>query len=402
MKNKYLILAIVVIFVVAIAGLWSKFFSVKKDTEINTNYIVSNKNKAQTKEKIYVAVEDDGVVAVIDSVKGDVIKKIDLSKESHGGVVKFMAHNVQVAPNGKSVWVTANVADDKSMKEINGNKSGEAMNGKMNDMMMGDMMQKNDEVIVIDPQTDSIIKRIEIAPELHLSHVAITPDSSYAIVASQEKGIIYKINASTFKIEKEALTIKGGQPHGLRISPDGKVAYIAMLKGKSLGVLDLDSFKLSYIRLNGSAVQVGVTPDGRYALASVYDTKSLAVYDVASAILKYVELPDDAKGPVQIYPTPDSRYVYVADQGYYFDQPNGKIVYKVDLEKMKAVKEINAGIAPHGVVVSKDGKYVYVTNLLSGDVSVIDTSSDEEVKKIKVGNKPNGISIWSEVSGGTQ
>jgi len=31
---------------------------------------------------------------------------------------------------------------------------------------------------------------------------------------------------------------------------------------------------------------------------------------------------------------------------------------------------------------------------LSGDVSVIDTARDEEVKTIKVGKEPNGISIW--------
>ena len=307
-----------------------------------------------------------------------------------------MAHNVQVAPNGKSVWATANVVDDKSMKDMDDAKSEVSKNDEM------DMMQKNDEVIVIDPGTDSIIKRIEIAPELHLSHVAITPDNSYAIVASQEKGVIYKINANTFTIENEIETVKGGAPHGLRISPDGKTAYIAMLNGKSLGILDLGSFKISYISLNGSAVQVGVTLDGKYAMASVYDAKSLAVYNIGNKVVKYVKLPEASKGPVQIYPTPDSRYVYVADQGYYFNQPNGKVIYKIDLEKMEIVKEIESGIAPHGVVVSKDGKFVYITNILGGDVSVIDALSDKKINSINVGNKPNGISVWSEKLGGTQ
>ena len=57
--------------------------------------------------------------------------------------------------------------------------------------------------------------------------------------------------------------------------------------------------------------------------------KSLAVYDIASQKLSYVDLPKEAKGPVQIYPSPDSKYVYVADQGYYFNQPKSDLVYKI-------------------------------------------------------------------------
>ena len=141
----------------------------------------------------------------------------------------------------------------------------------------------------------------------------------------------------------EAITEKGGEPHGLRISPDGKMAYIAMLKGKSIGVLDIEKMTLSYVPLKGAAVQAGVTPDGKYALASVYDTKSLAVYDIASQKLSYVDLPKEAKGRVQIYPSPDSRYVYVVDQGYYFNQPNSDLVYKIDLQEMKVVQTIKGG-----------------------------------------------------------
>lgn len=61
---------------------------------------------------------------------------------------------------------------------------------------------------------------------------------------------------------------------------------------------------------------------------------------------------------------------------------------------MKVTQTILSGLAPHGVVVSKEGKLVYVTNLLSDDVSVIDIALGREVAKIKVGKMPNGISVW--------
>ena len=126
----------------------------------------------------------------------------------------------------------------------------------------------------------------------------------------------------------------------------------------------------------------------------MYDAKSLAVYDIASKKLSYVDLPKEAKGPVQIYPSPDSKYVYVADQGYYFNQPNSDLVYKIDLGEMKVAQTIKGGTAPHGVAVSQDGKFVYVTNLLSDDLSVIDAGAGKEITRIKIGKMPNGVSLF--------
>lgn len=361
-------------------------------------FLLSNKDKEVPKkletkigDKIYVAVEEVGEIAVVSVKDRTVIKRIDLSSEISGIKIGFMPHNIQVSPDNKSVWVTANAMDMSEDKvsffkipqAIADEGHGEEGNAKT-----------NDQVIVIDPITDKIIKRIELGTDLHLSHVALTSDFNYAIVAAQTKGVVYKINAKSYEVEKEINTEKGGEPHGLRISPNGKTAYIAMLKGKSIGVLDIEKMSLSYVPLKGAAVQTGVTADGKYALASVYDAKSLAVYDIASKKLNYVDLPKEAKGPVQIYPTPDSRFVYVADQGYYFDQPNSDLVYKIDLREMKVAQTIKGGTAPHGAAVSKDGKFVYVTNLLSDDLSVIDSALGKEVAKIKVGKMPNGVSLF--------
>ena len=351
----------------------------------------SKKLEVKIEDKIYVAVEEAGEIAVISVKDRAVIKRIDLSADMGGTKIGFMPHNVQVAPDNKSVWVTANAMDmseDKVSFNVISKARADEGHGEEKELKV------NDEVIVIDPLTDKIIKRIEMGTDLHLSHIALTPDFNYAIAAAQSKGVIYKINAKTYEVEKEINTEKGGEPHGLRISPNGQTAYIAMLKGKSIGVLDVEKMNLSYVPLKGAAVQTGVTPDGRYALASVYDAKSLAIYDIVSQKLSYVDLPKEAKGPVQIYPTPDSRFVYVADQGYYFNQPKSELVYKIDLQEMKVAETIKGGTAPHGVAVSQDGKFAYVTNLLSDDLSVIDTAHGKEVAKIKVGKMPNGVSLF--------
>jgi YVTN family beta-propeller protein len=346
-------------------------------------------NQNQVEEKVYVAVEGTGEIAIINAETQEKIKTIDLSEQYSSKKIKYMPHNVQVSPDNKSVWVTANVMENMEKMSFSFVQKAYADEGHGEENS-----EWNDQVIVIDPLTDTIIKRINLGKGIHLAHVSITPDSTYAIVAAQKAGVIYKINTNSFEIEKSVETKKNGGPHGLRVSVDGKSAYVAMFDGKSMGILNIENMKLADIPLKGTVVQTGVTPDGKYALASVYDPKSLAVYDIASKKINYVDLPEDAKGPVQLYPTPDSRYVYVADQGYYFDQPNGDTVYKIDLTEMKVVEAVKVGSAPHGIIVSKDGTFVYVTNQSSDDVSVIDTTTDKEIKKINVGKNPNGISIW--------
>ena len=230
---------------------------------------------------------------------------------------------------------------------------------------------------------------------MHLAHVVLTPDSRFALVTAQNENTVYKIDTRSYALKKIVLSVvdqKSQEPHGVRVSSDGSFAYVALLSGKGLGILDLKTDSMEVIPLGGNAVQSGVTIDGKFALVSLYDTKQLGVCDVERKELSKIDLPPSAKGPVQMFATPDSKYVYLADQGYYFGAPANNLVYKIDLENSRVVKEIKVGEGPHGVVVS--GVNAYITNLLSGDVSFIDTVNDLETKRVKVGRQPNGISVW--------
>ncbi|MEK7636354.1 MAG: YncE family protein [Patescibacteria group bacterium] len=347
-------------------------------------------------EKIYVAAEGDGAINIIDSATRQVIRTVDLSVGHEGGIVKFHPHNVVVAPDGKSVWITANAGKHEGHSQ-----------GLVNSAYAHGANESGvepDEVIVLDPWSrDEIINRIETDIGAQLAHVAVSADGSYAYVTAQKRGVVYKIDAKSKKIISEVSFAIGSEPHGLRISSDGARAFIAVLKGKALGILDLskNTMTMTSVSLRGAAVQVGITPDGKYAVASLYDTKELAVYDTQSGAVSYIALPASSKGPIQMYSTPDSKFFYLADQGYYFSQPTSEWVYKIDIENRTVIKEIKAGQAPHGVVVSKDGKFAYITNLLSNDVSVIDAVADTEVARVPVGKEPNGISIWNRDIGGT-
>jgi len=340
------------------------------------------------KEKIYIAVEGEGVVDVVDPKTAKVIRTIDLAISHDGGILRFAPHNIQASPDSVSVWVTANAGEHED----------HAASLVPRALAHGaeDESAEPDEIIIIDPSTDRIVKRIGIAPGAHLAHVVFSPDGATAYVTAQTRGTIYRVNTGTYAIEARIASPAESEPHGIRMSPDGKHAYVALLAGKALGILDVAKNSLAAIPLGGQAIQTGVTPDGRFVAVSLYDTRSVAIYGTADGSVRTVKLPASSRGPIQMYPTPDSKYFYLADQGPSLGQPTGNRVYKIDVAAGAVVGETVAGDGPHGVVVSPDGATVFVTNLRSGDVSIIETATDRERIRIPVGNKPNGITYWSQ------
>jgi len=340
-------------------------------------------DRSPEKEKLYVALEGEGKIAVMDRLKGEVVSRISLRERKGMNVVNYMPHNVQVAPNGLSVWVTANVMT----------KAG--MDGGHEEKVEDKHSSDQDQVIVIDPRKDRIVKRIALGTDQHLTHVVVSNVGDYAYALSQDKGVLYQIDAVSYGIRQRIELGQDSGPHGLRLSSDGTKAFVAFMDGKGMGIVDTATGAVERLDLLGTAVQTAVTPDGKYVVVSIYDKKQVAIYQIETKRLSFVDLPSEARGPVQLYSTPDSLNVYVADQGYYFNQPTSEWVYKVDLMLGKVVQTVKAGQGPHGIVLSDDGRYAYVTNIVSDDVSVIDLQDGREVQRIKVGDMPNGISIWS-------
>lgn len=378
-KHIYTIFSFIfVIFVLGFA-FFSDKISVSSNSDVKSN---------QAAEKLYIALEEDGAVAVVDTKDNTLLGKIDLTQKKNDIEIRYAAHNVQVAPDGKTVWVTANFTRLGGHEENNQSQDNEKK-------------EFSDQIIVIDPKNESIIKRIDVGLDQHLAHVVISKDGKKVYASAQEPGKIYQINGLSYQIENTISLEKDAQPHGLRLSLDDNSAFIALIGGKGLGVINTKSKSYEKAPLTGSIVQTAVIPNTPYIAASVYDTKQVAFYNTDTKEVLYIQLPDGAEGAIQLYPTPDGKYLYVADQGYYFDKPTSDYVYKIDVQTQQVVSTIQVGVAPHGVVVSTDGKKVYITNLLSDDISVIDSTTDKQIAKIKVGKMPNGISLWSHQSGGT-
>lgn len=307
---------------------------------------------------VYSANMGDGTVSVIDAIQGTNIKTISLMDSSK----MFMAHNVQVAPDGKSVWVTAVP------------------------MVAG----ATEQVVVISTATNTITNRINVGMEQHVAHVVLDDNSDFAYVTGNENNQVIKIDAHTFT-EVSRFNLPGHMPHGLR-QFNGKL-YVANMATKSMSIIDIASSVISDVPLGGTALQTAVTRDGKFVFISLYDTKEVAMYNISTQQVSKIALPNGSKGPLQLYPTPDSKFIYVADQGGINGDSTSNKVYVIDVTASAVTNTITVGNKAHGIVVDADGQFAYVTNSDDNTVSVIDISSQKVVRTIPVGKGPNGISF---------
>ena len=316
--------------------------------------------------KVYVANEEGGSVSVIDLQDSLKNTSIDIS-DSSGNM--FMAHNVQVAPDGKSVWVTAVPMDSNGINQL----------------------------VVIDPNSGVIKKRIQLGKDLHVAHVVLDNESKNAFVTAKDPSQVIQVDATTYEVVRKFNLGTGHSPHGLRYF-NGKL-YVANMDAKSMSVINIDDSKITDIPLGGVVVQAAVTQDGKFVFASLYDTKEVVRYDLQSGQIKRIPLPAGAQGPIQLYATPDSKLLYVADQGVLMERPVSNKVFVIDISNTKVIGTIKVGNKAHGVVVSKDGKTVYVTNSIDNTVSIIDVATQKVTRTVSVGKGPNGISYWFETGG---
>jgi YVTN family beta-propeller protein len=68
-------------------------------------------------------------------------------------------------------------------------------------------------------------------------------------------------------------------------------------------------------------------------------------------------------------------------------------VSAIDTASGKVVATVPVAAGPHGMVITRDGRFVYVSGDGASQVSMIDTGTDTVVKTIEVGKSPHGLAL---------
>ena len=210
--------------------------------------------------------------------------------------------------------------------------------------------------------------------------VIVTPaDAGILVVAYVGGSQAALFDGDTYQLITTLPT--GVGPHEVRVSPDGRYAYVANsgggpqgVKGNSITVIDLRDRKVKATLSLGSYTSphdVRVSRDGRRIWVVCAPAQTILELDSESGrILKTYKTERD--GAWFLETTPDERKLYT---------PNleGKSVSVID-RATGAVNVIPFDDAVYGIDRTPDGRQIWVTG---PGIAVIDTATDRVVARIK-------------------
>jgi YVTN family beta-propeller protein len=146
--------------------------------------------------------------------------------------------------------------------------------------------------------------------------------------------------------------------------------------------------------VDGVPIQVACRIDGTVAYTALQDTREVLSVDLASLAVRRLGLPDSARGPAQVYLSPDGTRLWVADQGQLTSRLHvGTRAFEVDTVGWAVLGDGPTGLGSHGVVTSRDGRRVYVTATAENTVTLLDARTRAVLGVAAVGRSPNGISL---------
>ena len=224
----------------------------------------------------------------------------------------------------------------------------------------------------------------------------------------------------------------GGEPVGVTLTADGRYllmadggdgAYVVDVARAEAGAKDallgtLNAGKSS--RLGGGAIEVAASRDGRYAFVSLEDNAQIAVYRLAAAIAghfaksTYVGAIPTGLAPVGLAVSPDGRWLYSTSEiGGPGQRGSGEVgslsVINVNTAERDPARSVvattSAGCNPVRVAVSSNGQAVWVTARESDELLAFSASKlaahakQAELANVRVGEAPVGLAL---VDGGSR
>ncbi|MCW6509597.1 YncE family protein [Lichenifustis flavocetrariae] len=208
-----------------------------------------------------------------------------------------------------------------------------------------------------DPQTMTMQNSLTIPECSGINHADFGADGRTAIFTCEFAGSLARIDIGERKLLGILKLSRGGMPQDIRISPDGRVFYVANMMTDGVSLIDADSFQ-----------EIGFIPTG--------------------------------PGAHGLYPSRDGTKLYVCNRGSHAVSgaphgPGSVSVIDFATRKVEATWPVPDGGSPDMGNVSADGRHLWVSGRFDDVVYAFDTTTGA-VTKIPVGHTPHGLTIWPQ------
>ena len=276
--------------------------------------------------RLYVTNQDDGTVSVVDLATNRVLETVDFKALGFGANPK--PHHAQVETDG-SYWYLTLIGAGKVLKLDRANR------------IVGSVDTPVPGLLALHPSQDLLL--------FARSMSAVNPPMRIGLIRRSDMKLLDEYD-SFFP-----------RPHGIALHPSGAFAFVASLGVNQLASVRLEDGHLELVDVAGPAhtlTQLAVSPDGRWLTATGSTTGQLLVFDVSAPEKPvFARAIDVGGGPFEATFTYDGRLIFVtnldANTVTILDAASGDRVGTLSGEGFSQ---------PHGVGLSPDGRYVYVSN----------------------------------------
>jgi PQQ-dependent catabolism-associated beta-propeller protein len=298
---------------------------------------------------VYVSNERGNSITVIDHDSGEVIETIEVGQRPRG---------MSVSPDGRHLYI-----------------------------LVGD----NDRIDVLDTETRQIVHTLPAGPDPELS--AMHPSGNPLYVSNEDDNLVSVIDVEERRILAEIPV--GIEPEGMGVSPDGKVVVNTSETTNMAHFIDTETFQIFANVLVDQRPRIAeYTADGSLLYVSSEIGGTVSVIDPSvPEIVHKIEfeipgVPQEAIQPVGVRVTEDGSKIYVA-----LGPSNRVALVLHDGETWEVDQYFLVGQRVWQLYFTPDEKFIYTTNGISNDVSVIDVENDEVVRTIQVGELPWGVIV---------
>ena len=302
--------------------------------------------------RVYVPNSKSDTVDIIDPATYKIVGHFALPKHAKG-----LLEPQHVVPSWdlKKLWVAQDLGDQLTLIDPATGKEGQTIHvdDPYNMYYTPDgkyaivMAEREKRIDFRDAQTMSVVKKVPVGCA-GVNHADFTADGRYMIATCEFSSDLLKIDVAAQSVVDRMKLEPRGMPQDCRLSPDGKVFYVANMDANGVHVIDAAAFKqLEFIKTG--------------------------------------------KGTHGEYFSRDAKYMYVSNRG------EGTISL-LDMATRKVATKwvIPGGGSPDMGGVSPDGKVLWLSGRYNGEVYAFDTSNGKLLARIPVGKQPHGLCIYPQ------
>jgi len=256
------------------------------------------------------------------------------------------------------------------------------------------------DITIIDTKTDTIIKRIALGVYTNAHMAMLNHDGKKLLISGTGRDRFLVVDLMTGHVDHTVVT--GKAPEHFDVSPDGRHAFVGNIEESTVSMIDVHEGR-EVQRIAGFFEPHGfsVLPDGSKVYVSSLGAHEVAVLDAHSGrMLKRLAVGNigrvaardpqkylsEIKGIVNPTLTRDGAFAYAADSDA------GELAI-IDTKTDQIVKKLKVGAQPWRAYNSPDGRWMLVPNNGDSTVSVIDTATQKIVAQLNAGSEMTGINF---------